>query len=180
MSLVIHTPGIKETKVEEPVFDEKRCTDVVKRCPNGKIRGRSTASIYVITRLNIDGENTTSDVIGFSYEDKFGSQFVEMIAAKELYGRDWNYSNGSPCFDPFREDGTERPLPTHKFMMWDEIEQDYDGVVSMVSRSLTIYGEKEEGREDRRAIKRYLVSQAQLCLLDYIAMETDGDRKFIQ
>lgn len=172
--------GIKETKVEDPVFDEKRCTDVVARCPNGKIRGRSTSSIFVIIRITIDGENSDADVIAYSYEGVFGSSFVELVAAKELYGRDWNPSNGSPCFDPFREDGSEKPLPPHKFMMWDEVDDDYDGVPSMVRYSLTVYGDEEEGRTDRRAIKRYKVTEAQLSLRDFVAIETDGDRKFIQ
>jgi len=170
----------------EPVFDEKVSHDVVERCPNGKIKGKSTSPIYVIIRINLDGVDTDADVLGYSYGSDYGCPFMEMVAARDAFGKFWNYKDGSPCFDPIKDDGSERPLPDGRFLMWDEIEEDYDGIPSVTIGSLTIYEAKEEtkpGEPDntvRRPIRRYKMMQAQPSLNDFMAIETTGDRKFLQ
>ena len=167
---------------EEPKFDEKVNHDVVSRCPNGKIKGKSTAPIYVIVRIDLDGVDTDADILGYSYSPDYGCPFLENIAARDCFGKFWNYKDGSPCFDPIRDDGSERPLPEGRFIMWEEIEPDYDGIPSVTVGAITIYEAKEEAKkeEDRRPIRRYKLMQAQISPNDFLAIETAGDRKFLQ
>ena len=174
--------GISCADGVEPVFDDKVSHDVVERCPNGKIKGRSTAPVYVIIRINLDGVDTDADVLGYSYGPDYGCPFMETVAARDAFGKFWNYKDGSPCFDPIKDDGSERPLPTDRFLMWDEIEEDYDGIPSVTIGSLTIYEAKAEGDSEiaRKPIRRYKMMQAQPSLNDFMSIETEGDRKFLQ
>lgn len=163
----------------EPVFDESTSHDVVARCPNGKIKGRSTAPIYVIIRINLDGTDTDADVIGYSYASEYGNPFMENIAARDAFGKFWNYKDGSPCYDPVKDDGTERPFPEGRFIMWDEVDPDYEGIPSVTVGSITIY-EAKEADKNRRPIRRYKMMQAQPTINDFMSIETAGDKKFLK
>jgi hypothetical protein len=185
--------GIRNADNEEPRFDdgdEKKSHDVVERCPNGKIRGRSTAAIYVIVRVNLDsrgGGDVDADVLGYSYDANYGQPFMEIVAAKDAFNVFWSYEKNlgrGPCFDPVGDDGEDKPLPAERFMMWDDIKEDLDGVPSMTVAAITIYEAAEAGTDPndartRRAIRRYKFMKAELTINDYMAIETSGDQKFL-
>jgi hypothetical protein len=151
--------------------------DVVAKCPNGKLK-RNTAPIYVVIRVDVDGADTDADVIAYSYDADFGSKFIEQIACRETYGKFWDYKkDGSPCFDPYTDDGEERPFPDGRFMMWDETtledETDEAGMPMPATPTLVIF----DG-PDHHAIRKYKLSLAQLTINDYMSIETEGDRFF--
>lgn len=174
---------IRATKIEEPVFEtDPRKTDVVERCPNGKIRGRSTSAIYVVVRINLDGADTDADVIGYSWDPDYGCPFMESIAARDCFGRWWDAAKyGSAVFDPVRDDGTEVPLPAEKFMMWDEPDEEDDGIPPSTVAAITIYDMfRPETPGTRRPLRRYKLERAQPTIRDYVAIETEGDRKFLK
>lgn len=174
---------IRSTKVEDPVFEEDPAkTNVLARCPNGKVRGRSTAPVYVVIRINLeDADNVDADVIGYSWDPDIGMPFIESIAARDCFGKWWNADKyGSAVYDPVRDDGTEAPVPPEKFMMWDEIEGDCDGMLTPTAASLTVYDMfRPETPDVRKPLRRYKLACAQLTIKDYVAIETDGDRKFL-
>ena len=152
--------------------------DVVARCPNGRLH-RPVDDVYVIVRINLDEDDVDADAIAYSYDTRFGSQFVEQIACRELYGRFWDHDKeGSPCFDPFGDGGESRPLPRGSFMMWDDDGSSEDdkatGLPKEAVPSLTIYGEGPA----HVALKRYKVARVQLTIQDLMSIETDGDKFF--
>jgi hypothetical protein len=152
--------------------------DVVKKCRNGRLL-KPVDDVYVIIRINLEGDCPDADALAHSYDPDFGSKFVEQIACREIYGRFWDYDKeGTPCFDPYTDDGEGmRPFPSGMFMMWD-IEDDSDdpstGVPKVAVPSLTIYGEGPE----HKPMRRYKVAKTQLTIQDLMAIETDGDRFF--
>lgn len=149
--------------------------DVVAKCPNGK-KKLPTSSIFVVIRVNLQGVDTDADVIAYSYDPDFGSKFVEQVASTEVYGKFWDYEkNGSPCFDPVNEDGSEKPIPQGKFMMWDEEsaedKQDDSGMPIVACPTLIIF-------DGETPIRKYKIALAQLTVQDLISIETEGDRFF--
>lgn len=170
---------VDEDPTVDPKFEEGPEHDVVARCPNGKIRGRSSAPIYVIMRVDMENpDEIDADVIAYSYENDLGSRFVETIAARDTFGKFWDFgAHGSPCFDPFRDDGSQRDFPPGRFMMWDEPEDEAPECPRSTISSLTIYDGDAPGKP--RAIRRYKVCLAQPTINDYIAMETEGDKLFL-
>lgn len=176
--------SMRETPVEDPVFkyEPGPSTDVVARCPNGRVRGRSSAPIYVLFRVQLDGPDTDADVIGHSFDDIVGHTTIERMAAREAFGRDWNYQkDGSPAFDPIRDDGTTRPPPPGRFIMWDDIQPDIDGIPSDCRGCVTVYDAYHpETPDTRKAISRYKLMVSQPTLEDFMLMETAGDLKFLQ
>lgn len=154
--------------------------DVVLKCKNGRLH-RPVDDIFVIIRIDIEQDDADAHAIAYSYDVQFGSQFVEQIACRELYGRFWDHEKeGTPCFDPYDDEGKMRPLPRGRFMMWDDDGSSEDdaatGLPKVSTPSLTIY---DKGPE-HRPIKRYKVSKVQLTIQDLISIETDGDRFFKQ
>lgn len=178
--------GIRNADDEEPRFDDSKCHDVVARCKNGTVTGRSTAPIHVIIRINLNGRDTDADVMGYSYSPDLGLPYMELIAAKDAFNVFWDYrKNGSPCFDPIRDDGSERPLPSGRFMMWDEFEDDLDGMPKVTLGSITLYEAADPDTDptkpdSHKPFRRYKFMTAQPTINDYMAIETVGDRKFIQ
>lgn len=170
---------VRNADDEEPVFDDTVEHNVVKRCQNGVVKGRSTAPIYVIVRIHLAGEDTDADILGYSYSPQYGCSFMEAVAAKDAFGTTWDYKHGSPCFDPVTDDGSLRAFPQGRFIMWDEPEEPCDGIPSATVGSITVY-EADKGMEQRETIRRYKFMQAQPTLNDFLAIETEGDRKFIQ
>jgi len=173
---------------EEPTFDEGRCTDVSLRCPNGRLRGVSTAAIYTVLRVNMEGEEPDADVLGYSYSEQFGCPFIETVAARDAFGRFWNFSKeGSPCYDPYDDAGELRPPPAGRFLMWDEPEEDDEGIPSPTRASLTIYDAREgeptgdvlADLQKRKAIRRYKFVLTQPTINDMVAIETEGDKLFL-
>lgn len=151
--------------------------DVVAKCRNGK-KKLPTAPIYVVIRVNLQGVDTDADVISYSYDPDFGSKFVEQIASTEVFGKFWDYDkNGSPCFDPFNDDGSEKPLPKDKFMMWDEESLDErldeQGMPIGACPTLIIF-------DGEIPIRKYKVALAQLTVRDLVSIETEGDKFFNQ
>jgi hypothetical protein len=149
--------------------------DVVAKCPNGKKR-LPTASIHVVIRVNLQGIDTDADVIAYSYDSDFGSKFVEQIASTEVFGRFWNYEkNGSPCFDPLNDDGSEKPMPKGKFMMWDldSLEETVDdqGMPVKPCPTLIIF-------DGETPIRKYKVALAPITVQDLVSIETEGDKFF--
>lgn len=149
--------------------------DVVAKCKNGK-KHLSTSSIYVVIRVNLQGIETDADVIAYSYDPDFGSKFVEQIAATEVFGQFWDYDkNGSPCFDPFNDDGTEKPVPSGRFLMWDEEtaedKLDDQGMPIPACPTLIVF-------DGEVAIRKYKVALAPLTVHDLISIETEGDKMF--
>lgn len=152
--------------------------DVVLKCKNGRLH-RPVEDIYVVIRINLEDEDVDADAIAYSYDTQFGSQFVEQIACRELYGRFWDHEKeGSPCFDPYGDGGETRPLPRGRFMMWDDDGSSEDDLATGLPKpavpSLTIYAEAPE----HKAIKRYKVAKIQLTIQDLMSIETEGDRFF--
>lgn len=163
------------------------CHDVIAKCPNGKIRGRITDNLYVVMRVDMeDPQNVDADVLAYSYDpDECGCQFMETVAARDCYGKWWDFAkDGSPCFDPYRSDGTEKPPPPGKFMMWDETEVSQDGLPDTTVASLTIYNNSgissSAAASGIVAIRRYKLATAQPTVNDYIQCETEGDRVFLK
>jgi len=173
--------------------------DIIARCPNGKIRGRITDNLYVVMRVDMeDLQNVDADVLAYSYDpDECGCQFMETIAARDCYGKWWDFTkDGSPCFDPYRSDGTEKPPPPGKFMMWDETGGSGDSVPDTTVASITIYNNCGGGMSSSSsssssssttviptgilAIRRYKLVTAQPTINDYIQCETEGDRVFLK
>lgn len=151
--------------------------DVVKKCKNGRLH-KPVDDVYVIIRINLEGEMPDADAIAHSYSSDFGSQFVEQIACREVYGRFWDHvKEGSPCFDPYVDGGeTTRPFPSGIFMMWDPVDNidDEHGIPRNAVPTLTIY---DEG-PIHKPIKRYKVVKTQLTIQDLMSIETDGDTFF--
>lgn len=158
----------------EPPKDIDPEHDVVKKCKLGR-KKLPTNPIFVIIRVEIDGENSDARVIAYSYDSDIGSRFIEEIAAKEVYGRFWDIEKeGSPCFDPINENGEEKPLPDGMFLMWDEDTGDLDEYGNFdtgSSPALTIYN-------NGTAIARYKLSKAHININDLMTIETEGDRFF--
>lgn len=179
-----HRNRMASVPVEDPVFPEAGPqTDVVARCPNGKIKGRSTAAIFVVMRINVEGVDTDADVMCYSHETQFAGRFMEYIAARDCFGQDWNPKHGSAVWSPYRDDGSDRPVPPGRFMMWDEQEEDIDGVPPPTVCSLTIYDSAPEGYVEgdaRTPIRRYKLVSTNITIHDYMAIETAGDTKFIK
>ena len=151
--------------------------DVVAKCRNGK-KKLSTSSIYVVIRVNLQGVDTDADVIAYSYDADLGSKFVEQIAATEVFGRFWSYEkDGSPCFDPFNIDGSEKPIPKTKFMMWDEdtLDDTVDdqGMPASACPTLLVF-------DGEVPIRKYKIALAQLTVHDLVSIETAGDQFFSQ
>ena len=147
----------------------------------GKIRvaiaGVGNCASSLIQGIHYYADCPDADAIAHSYDPDFGSQFVEQIACRELYGRFWDYDKeGSPCFDPYGDGGEMRTFPSGSFMMWDQQAEgdDEHGVPMQVVPSLTIYGEGPE----HKPTKRYKVAKTQMTIQDLISIETDGDRFF--
>ena len=175
---------ISSVEIADPKFDDDVEHDVVARCPNGKIQGRSSAPIYVVIRIDFDDEGTDADVVAYSYDTDLGCTFIETIAARTTFGKFWNFkTNGSPCFDPICDDGSVRDPPNGRFMMWDEIEQDDADVPDTTKASLTIYDLDETGSTNSKPkykpIQRYKLCIAQPTINDYVAIETTGDKFFL-
>lgn len=145
--------------------------DVVARCPNGKIIGRSGADIYVVFRIDL--EQMDADALAYSYDEDFGGKFIEQIACREVYGKFWDFEKmGSPCWDPYGKDGQEMPKPKGKFMMWDEPEETApDAMPVPKAICLTVY-------DGERAVRRYKMATIGINVFDLIAMETEGDKFF--
>jgi hypothetical protein len=172
---------IRSEEVKDPDFEkeiaEGRCRPVMDKCKNGKVRGRSSAPIYVVIRIDLDGADTDADVLGYSYSEDCGCPFIETVAARDAFGAFWNFQkNGSPCFDPIADDGSTRQPPTGRFIMWDELEEsaDPDNLPDTTKASLTIY----EAGDDHKPIRRYKLVMAQPTINDYVQMETAGDLLF--
>lgn len=171
---------IREEEVKDPDYDEDiktgKCMKVMDKCTQGRARGLSSNPIFVVIRVELDGADTDADVLGYSHSEDYGCPFIETIAARDAFGTFWNYKkNGSPCFDPIADDGSERPLPNGRFIMWDEPDEpNPDGLMEMTRASLTIY----EAGTDHKPIRRYKLVMAQPTINDYMAMETAGDLLF--
>ena len=136
------------------------------KCKNGKLH-RPVDDVHVVFRVDLDPEGADASAIAHSYDADFGSQFIEQIACRELYGRFWDHEKeGSPCFDPV-EDGEP---PEGRFMMWDVPPDDGDEHLP----SLTIYGPGPKHTAERR----YKIAKTQLTIQDLMSIETDGDRFF--
>ena len=152
--------------------------DVVAKCKNGKLH-RPVDDVYVIIRIDLEASEPDADAIAYSYDTVFGSQFVEQIACRELYGRFWNHEkDGSPCFDPFEDGGGQRPMPHGRLMMWDAVDDtgnDENGLPKPIVPCLTIYGEGPE----HKPMKRYKVAKVQLTIHDLMSIETEGDKMFL-
>ena len=153
--------------------------DVVKKCKNGRLH-RPVDDVYVIIRINLEGDCPDADALAHSYDQDFGSQFVEQIACREIYGRFWDHEKeGSPCFDPCGDGGEIRPFPSGTFMMWDPEDYGDDeatGIPKIKSPTLTIYGPGP----DHKPVRRYKVARTQLTIQDLMSIETNGDRFFKQ
>lgn len=149
--------------------------DVVAKCRNGKLK-RATGDVYVVMRVTLAGRETDADAVAYSYDPDFGTPFVEQIACRELYGRFWDHKKeGSPCFDPFDDDGNEVPPPVgRRFMMWDAEQDEFDseGMPVTPTPSLTVYD------VDGEPMRRYKIARVQLTINDLMAIETEGDRFF--
>lgn len=160
-----------------PHIPEDPAHDVVKKCKNGKLH-KPVDDVYVIIRINLEGDCPDADAIAYSYDTSFGSKFVVQIACRELYGRFWSDEEGDPCFDPIGDDGELRPYPSGKFMCWDaeDTGDDENGIPKQHVPTLTIYGEGPE----HEPIKRYKVAKVQLSIHDLMSIETEGDMFFNQ
>lgn len=159
----------------EPPKDIDPAHDVVKKCKFGK-KKLSINPIYVIIRIHIDGENSDAQVVAYSYEQDIGSRFVEQIAAKEVYGRFWDFEKeGSPCFDPIDSSGEEKPIPEGMFLMWngnDDLDE-YGDFDTSTAPALTVYN-------NGKPITRFKVSLANININDLMLIETEGDKFFNQ
>ncbi len=147
----------------------------------GTIRGRSTASLYVVIKIDLDGPATDADAMGYSYDKEYGCPFIETIAARDCFGKFWDFKGqGSPCFDPIDDDGNTRPLPKRRFMMWDELDEESpeDCIPRTIAASLTIYDYDAESAT-HRAARRYKLCMVQPTIDDYVAIETEGDKLFL-
>jgi hypothetical protein len=137
--------------------------------------------LLICIRIDLAGKDTDADVIGYSRDVSLGGSFLEIIAARDIHGKFWDFrKNGSPCFDPIADDGTLNPLPAGKFLMWDEIEQHPD-IPSTTRASITAYAAAEDGSDPsdisaRRAVRRFKLSVAQPTINDLMATSTEGDR----
>lgn len=179
--------SMKSTDIIDPVFDKEQGpdTNVVSRTVYGKVRGLSSAPIYVIIRILLDGPDTDAFVIAHSFDPLYGNKTIEQMAAREAFQCDWNYErDGSPCFDPISEDGvSEKPLPCGRFIMWDEPEEKDDcGMPSPDSNvidSITVYDCYRPESSTRKALCRYKLMKSQPSMEDYMMMETAGDLKFL-
>jgi len=159
---------LKSVSIEEPDFET--ASDVVAKCPNGKIKNRSTSAIYVIMRIDLDGPDTDADVLGYSYDMEYGCPFIESIAARDAFGKFWDFKKqGSPCFDPLDDDGLPRAPPAGRFMMWDLL----DAEESLTAASLTIY------QNSAKPLRRYKLCLAQPTINDFLAIETEKDKLFL-
>jgi hypothetical protein len=164
------TPGPLSLKPDDPAHD------VVEKCKNGKLH-RPVDDVYVVLRLTLDGDDIDGDVVAYSYNPDFGSTFVEQIACRQLYQRFWDYDKeGSPCFDPYNDDGELRKFPSGRFMMWDAADDgdDEHGMPRRVCPTLTLYGDGPE----HKPFMRYKVCTASLNIYDLMSIETEGDRFF--
>ena len=140
--------------------------DVVLRCKNGT-RVRNTSCIYVVFRIDCECVEPDAEVIAYSYDEDFGTAFIEQVASREVFGQFWDYKNGSPCFDPIDDDGNVKPLPTDsRFMMWDSPSDDRPPTLSVF--------------EKEKLVSRYKLATAYLTINDLMSIETDGDRFFKQ
>lgn len=149
--------------------------DVVKKCKNGKLH-RPVDDVYVIFMIDLEGKDGPDvTAIAHSYSQDFGSEFVEQIACRHLFGRFWDHSKeGSPCFDPYDDNGELRSLPPGRFMMWDETDDTADdehGLPQPYVPTLTVYGDLP----DHKPVRRYKVAKTQLTIQDLMSIETDGD-----
>jgi hypothetical protein len=150
--------------------------DVVAKCKNGRLH-KPVDDLYVIFRINLEGDCPDADAVAHSFSPDFGSLFVEQIACKELYNRFWDHEKeGSPCFDIYDDDGEIRPFPSGKFMMWDPEDKgdDEHGLPKVNVPTLTIYGDGPE----HKPIKRYKIAKTQLTIQDLMSIETEGDKFF--
>ena len=172
--------SVSAAAASEALVPDDASHDVVKKCKNGRLH-RPVEDVYVLFRIKLDKDYPDVDALAHSYDPDFGSQFVEQIACREVYGRFWDVEKeGSPCFDPYDDEGELRQVPMGKFMMWDvdedDAEDDEHGVPKVKVPSLTIY---DEGPE-HKAIMRYKVAKTQLTIQDLMSIETQGDRFFTQ
>jgi hypothetical protein len=141
----------------------------------------SLKPILVCIRVNLAGRDTDADVLGFSRNLELGGGFLEVVAARDIYAKFWDHRKfGSPCFDPFTDEGDLKPLPPGKFIMWDEIEQHPD-IPSTTRASITAYDAAEPDTDPndlgkRKAIRRFKLSLAQPTINDLMAVNTEGDR----
>jgi hypothetical protein len=137
--------------------------------------------LLICIRIDLAGKNTDADVLGFSRNLDLGGGFMETVAARDIYGKFWDFrKNGSPCFDPFTDEGELKPLPVGKFIMWDELEQHPD-IPNTTKASITAYAAAEANTNPndlskRQAIRRFKLSLAQPTINDLMATNTDGDR----
>lgn len=152
--------------------------DVVKKCRNGRLH-KPVDDVYVVIVIDFDGKDgPDASAIAHSFSPDFGSEFVEQIACRQLYGRFWDHKKeGSPCFDPYGDDGELRAFPGGSFMMWDPQDDgvdDENGLPKQSVPTLTVYGEGPE----HKPVKRYKVAKTQLTINDLMSIETEGDLFF--
>lgn len=187
--------GITDVGDMRPAFDDSK--DVVSSCPNGQLKDVCTSRIYVIVRIVNNAATGASmcpsdvTVLGYSYSPEFAAPYMEEVAARALYGSSYeSMGKAFITFDPIDENGDVKPLPTGRFMMWDEPNDDEDDGLFSRSQpmpSLSIYESLKEstdaGRPEpnihRAVLVMYKADLADLTVNDYMAVETAGDRKFL-
>jgi hypothetical protein len=157
--------------MDTPLDDPPPEHDVVLKCKNGK-RKLPTGDIYVLFRIST-GMN--ADVIAYSWDPDFGKKFIEQIACKEIFGKFWDPKDGSPCFDPFNDDGSRRPIPNGKILIWDEstTELDFDDQGMPIDPCPTLYV-----FDDKEPVCKYKMQRATVTIHDYVSIETQGDKFF--
>ena len=143
--------------------------------------------IYVCVRVDY-GEMANSGTVGvetLAYTESMddGTHIIEMIASRDAFGRTWNYDvDGDPFFDIDDPDepGTQRELPTTRFLVWD---QDDDAgaerAISSVVSSISLYSSLEEDPK-RSVIRGYKLCRTNPSVDSFVKATTEGDLELVR
>ena len=120
------------------------------------------------------GKNIGVEVLGYTDDMNDGMKFIETVAAKDVYGRDWTFNaSEDPFYDPQNEDNL--PPSDGKFVVWDEDIVGDDPVLdrpTTVLGSASVYSEKP----DRYLLRSYKLCRANPMVADFVRATSEGDR----
>lgn len=137
------------------------------------------STLYVALRLDQYQAATNKDrnmgveTLGYTSVQSDGASFIELVAARDVHGKDWSYKlHGDPFYDPLNEEGI--PVPDGKFAVWDEdVEQDdtmLDRPTSVVA-SVSVFAEGP----DHALLRSYKLCRINPLVSDFVRATTEGD-----
>lgn len=137
------------------------------------------STLYVALRLDHHlssankEKNLGVETLGYTDSVDDGTRFIELVAARDVHGKDWSYQlHGDPFYDPLNEEGA--PPPEGKFAVWDEdIERDdimLDRPTSVVA-SASVYSEEQP----RPILRSYKLCRVNPLVSDFVRATSEGD-----